>query len=68
MGIVFAPYSIPVIVENGKEGYILYVKDSEMWDNDLFCIVLKETGELLHATTKQFVVSENITFGIKNTL
>lgn len=62
--IVFAPYSIPVIVENGKEGYILYVKDSEMWDNDLFCIVLKEDGKLLHAKTDQFVIVENITFGV----
>jgi hypothetical protein len=64
--IVFSPYPIPITINQTKqEGYILYVNDSGQFENDVFCIVLKENGELLHATIKQFTVVENVTFGIK---
>lgn len=67
MSIVFCPFSVPVIIkQTNQEGYILYVESGGQYDNDLFCIVLKESGELLHANTKQFIVSENVTFGIKH--
>lgn len=63
--IVFPPTPIPVIVEEKGKGYILYIKDNGMFDNDEFTIVLSSTGEILHITTKQFTLDTNFTYGIK---
>ena len=54
---------IPVITTLGN-GYILYVKSSGIFENDEFCIVLKETGELRHFITTQIKIEPNYTYGI----
>ena len=65
MSITFSPNPIPVLIkETNQEGYILYVNDSGMFENDCFCCVIKETGELIHLHTKQFTVEKNYTWGI----
>jgi hypothetical protein len=56
---------IPVIVEDNKEGYALYVTDSGMFENDIWCIVLCETGFVRHYRTDQIKIHQNLTFDIK---
>ncbi len=53
---------IPVITPLGK-GYLFYVKDNGMFENDEFCVVL-ESGELRHFTTKQIKIEKNYTYEI----
>ena len=56
---------IPVIVEDDKEGYALYVTDSGMFENDIWCVVLCETGIVRHYRTDQIKIHQNLTFDIK---
>jgi hypothetical protein len=56
---------IPVIVEGNKEGYMLYVTNSGMWDNDVFTIVLCEGGIIRHYNSSQVRIHKNSTFEIK---
>lgn len=55
---------IPVIVEENKEGYAIYVRDGEHWDNDVWCVVLKEGGIVRHYLSNQVVFCFNATYGI----
>lgn len=54
---------IPVIVEE-KEGYAIYVQSSGMFENDVWCICLKDGGVLRHYNTSQVKININATFGI----
>ena len=54
---------IPVVTPLG-DGYLLYVKSNSMFENDEFCCVLNETGELRHFNTTQLKVQKNHTYGI----
>lgn len=65
MSITFTDKPIPVRTDLG-EGYILYVKDNQMWENDEFAVVLEETGNIRHFNTTQITVIKNDTYGIKN--
>ena len=65
MAITFCPQPIPVIVEGLGDGYLLYVKDNGMFMNDEFCIVLKEGGRVVHATTRQFRIATNESYQIQ---
>jgi hypothetical protein len=56
---------IPVIVEENKEGYVLYVNDSGMFENDIWCVVLCESGLVKHYRTDQIRIHQNLTFDIK---
>jgi hypothetical protein len=56
---------IPVIVEENKEGYVLYVNDSGMFENDIWCVVLCESGLVKHYRTDQIRIYQNLTFDIK---
>lgn len=56
---------IPVIVEGDKEGYALYVTDSGMLENDVWCIVLCEGGIVRHYLSDQIRIYKNSTFNIK---
>jgi len=35
---------IPVVVEDNKDGYAIYVTDSEMFENDIWCVVHCDGG------------------------
>ena len=34
---------IPVVVEENKDGYAIYVTNSGMYENDVWCVVLCES-------------------------
>jgi len=56
---------IPVIVEGNKEGYAIYVVNSGMFENDVWCVVLCEDGIVRHYRTDQIKIYYNRTFDIK---
>lgn len=55
---------IPVIVEDSKEGYALYVTNSGTWENDIFCVVHCQTGVVRHYRSDQIKIFFNQTFNI----
>lgn len=63
--ITFAPYPIPVVTEDGKDGYVVYVESSSMLENDVWTVCLLDGGIIRHFTTKQLRVFKNATFEIK---
>jgi len=56
---------IPVITEDGKEGYAIYVESSGMFENDIWCVVLCDGGIIRHYNTSQLRMHYNVTFEIK---
>ena len=54
---------VPVLTPLGA-GYILYVKTSGMWENDIFTVALEADGRLLHFQTSQLRIGRNATFDI----
>jgi hypothetical protein len=56
---------IPVIVEGNKEGYAIYVVNSGMFENDIWCVTLCEGGIVRHYRTDQIKIYYNRTFDIK---
>jgi hypothetical protein len=55
---------IPVIVENNKEGYAIYVSNSGTFENDIWCVVLCDGGIVRHYRTDQIKIHCNATFDI----
>ena len=55
---------IPVIVEDNKEGYAIYVRDSGTFENDIWCVVHCETGIVRHYRSDQIKIYKNSTFHI----
>jgi hypothetical protein len=56
---------IPVIVEENKEGYAIYVSNSGTFENDVWCVALCNGGAVRHYTSDQIKIHYNGTFGIK---
>lgn len=56
---------IPVIVEDTKEGYAIYVTNGGTFENDIWCVVLCEGGLVRHYRSDQIKVHSNATFEIK---
>jgi hypothetical protein len=56
---------IPVVVEENKSGYAIYVSNSGMFENDVWCVVLCDGGVVRHYTTDQIKIYYNRTFEIK---
>ncbi len=57
---------IPVIIpKEGKEGYAIYVTNSGMFENDVWCVALCDSGIIRHYTTNQLRIYANATFSIK---
>jgi hypothetical protein len=57
-------HPIPVIVEDGKEGYAIYVSNGGTFENDIWCVVLCEGGIVRHYQSDQIKIHKNATFGI----
>ena len=55
---------IPVVVENDKDGYALYVRDGGAFENDIWCIVLCDGGHVRHYMSDQIKIHINATLGI----
>ena len=56
---------IPVVVEENKEGYAIYVTSGGTFENDIWCVVLCEGGIVRHYVSAQVRVHYNMTFEIK---
>lgn len=56
---------IPVIVEENKEGYALYVTNSGILENDIWCVVLCDGGIVRHYRSDQIKIHFNATFDIQ---
>lgn len=54
---------VPVVTDLGP-GYAWYVRDGGTWENDIFCVVMEENGELKHFRSDQIKVHKNGTFDI----
>ena len=55
---------IPVIVEDNKEGYAIYVRDGGTFENDIWCVVHCGTGIVRHYRSDQIKIYKNSTFDI----
>jgi hypothetical protein len=55
---------IDVITDKGEKGYAIYVESSGMFFNDIWCIVLSDSGIIRHYTSKQIRIDKNSTFDI----
>ena len=55
---------IPVVVENDKDGYAIYVTDGGTLENDIWCVVLCDGGIVRHYMSDQIKIYANSTFGI----
>lgn len=56
---------VPVVVEDNKEGYAIYVKDGGMLENDIWCVVHCEGGIVRHYLSDQIKIYQNATFSLK---
>lgn len=61
---LFFPDPIPVVTPDGKDGYAIYVTNSGVFENDIFCVALCETGQLRHFNTSQLRIFANATINI----
>jgi hypothetical protein len=58
-------HPIPVIVEGDKEGYAIYVQSGGTFENDIWCIVLCNSGIIRHYRSDQIKIYQNSTFDIQ---
>jgi hypothetical protein len=56
---------IPVVVEGNKEGYAIYVSNSGIFENDMWCIVLCDGGTVRHYRSDQIKIHHNETLDLK---
>lgn len=56
---------IPVIVEQNTEGYAIYVRDGDQWNNDVWAVVHCDGGIVRHYLSNQIRIQANATYGIK---
>lgn len=55
---------IPVVVENDKDGYALYVRDGGSFENDIWCVVHCDGGHVRHYRSDQIKIYKNSTLEI----
>lgn len=63
MAISFPPYPIQVVTPLG-DGYVVYVSNNNLWQNDEVCVALCDGGQWRHFTTDQIKSFQNSTYGI----
>jgi hypothetical protein len=56
---------IPVIVEDGKEGFAIYVTNGGTFENDIWCVTHCEGGIVRHYRSDQIKIHQNGTFDIQ---
>jgi len=57
-------HPIPVIVENDKEGYAIYVVSGGTFENDIWCVVLCDGGHVRHYRSDQIRIHHNATLDL----
>jgi len=61
---IFEPKNpIPVVTPEG-DGYVLYIKENGMHENDVWTVVLKNSGSVMHFVTSQIKIYCNATYSI----
>lgn len=55
---------IPVVVENDKDGYAIYVSNGGSFENDIWCVVLCDGGYVRHYRSDQIRIYQNNTLDI----
>lgn len=55
---------IPVVTPKG-DGYVWYVRENGMHENDVFAVILKEGGFVMHFLSHQIRINCNATFDIR---
>lgn len=55
---------IPVVVEDGQEGYAIYITNGGTFENDIWCVVLCKGGFVRHYLSNQIRIYHNATFDI----
>ena len=55
---------IPVVIEDGKEGYAIYVESGGTFENDIWCVVHCEGGHVRHYRSDQILIHASGTFDI----
>ena len=55
---------IPVVVDDNKDGYAIYVVNSGTFENDVWCVVLCDGGDVRHYLSNQIKIYNNLTFNI----
>lgn len=55
---------IPVIVEEDKSGYAIYVTNGGQFENDIWCVVHCNSGIVRHYRSDQIRIHNNGTFDI----
>jgi hypothetical protein len=58
-------HPIPVMVEGDKEGYAIYVQNGGTFENDIWCVVLCNSGIIRHYRSDQIKIHQNSTFDIQ---
>ncbi|MFN7656476.1 MAG: hypothetical protein ACK5OW_01675 [bacterium] len=56
---------IPVVVEDNKEGYAIYVTNGGSFENDIWCVVHCDGGIVRHYRSDQIKIHNNLTLDIK---
>jgi hypothetical protein len=64
MSLVFPPYPLPVVTPLG-DGYVIYINDNNLWENDEVCVALCDGGQWRHFSTGDIKSFHNSTYGIK---
>jgi len=62
--ISWCPFPLEVSTDLGL-GYVLYTVNNQQFENNEWCVVLKETGEIKHFLSSQIKVATNFTYSIK---
>ena len=55
---------IPVVVEENKDGYAIYVTNGGTFENDIWCVVHCIGGIVRHSRSDQIIICKNLTFAI----
>lgn len=56
---------VPVVLQDGSEGYAIYVTNGGTFENDIWCVVHCEGGIVRHYRSDQIRIFQNGTFDIK---
>ena len=59
---------LPVVVENNKNGYAIYVANGGTFENDIWCVVLCDGGIVRHYSSDQIKIYHNETFNLKKSV
>lgn len=55
---------VPVVVEDSKNGYAIYVRDGGTFENNIWCVVHCNGGAVRHYRSDQLKIFINATFDI----